>query len=503
MSKIALICWVGGRDLAAAAGANDKLGPILSTLKARPHQALHLLYNYESKEVNAYRDWLSSQLDIDIHLTQAKLRSPVHYGDIYEAAHQLMKNLVSKIPQDEISVLISPGTPQMQAVWILMCKTQYVVPMIEASEEAGVGDVDVPFDIAADFIPSLLAESDATLRRLSSGDSATPAAFQNIITQNPVMHAQILKAEKIAERDIPVLILGESGTGKELFARAIHLSSSRAEHNNGQPVTVNCGAIPRELVDSVLFGHVKGAFTGADANKDGVFKEADGGTIFLDEFGELPLETQVRLLRVLQDGTFNRIGDTKEIQVNVRVIAATNRDLMAEMAEGNFREDLFYRVAVGIINLPPLREREGDIMLLTDKLLESINTEAVSKIPNYKDKKISAKAKKIIIGHGWSGNVRELHACLTRASVWSGGETITEREMRDALLIRPGKAGDILSLELDNTFDIHDVIKELKRHYVKKALKESSGNKTRSAEKLGLNSYQVLDTWMKELRLKE
>ncbi len=167
------------------------------------------------------------------------------------------------------------------------------------------------------------------------------------------MRAQIIKAQKIAERDIPVLILGESGTGKELFARAIHRTSSRAKHNGSEPVIVNCGAIPGELVDSVLFGHVKGAFTGASSDRKGLFQEADGGTIFLDEFGELPPETQVRLLRVLQDGTFNQVGNPKDQKVDVRVIAATNRDLMAEIVEGNFREDLFYRVAVGIINLPP------------------------------------------------------------------------------------------------------------------------------------------------------
>jgi transcriptional regulator with PAS, ATPase and Fis domain len=503
MSKTALICWVGGRDLDAAKGESDKLGPILSTLQARPHRQLHLLYNYDTEQVTAYRDWLAAQLDIDIHLYEADLRSPVHYRDIYEEASRLMKRLVKELTADEISVLISPGTPQMQSVWILMCKTTYAVSMLEASEEQGVGDVDVPFDIAADFIPSLLKESDATLRRLSGGDVATPAAFESIITKNPVMRAQILKAQKIAERDIPVLILGESGTGKELFARAIHRASDRAERNGGEPVTVNCGAIPRELVDSVLFGHVKGAFTGAVANKTGVFEEADGGTIFLDEFGELPPETQVRLLRVLQDGTFNKVGDPKDIKVDVRVIAATNRDLMTEMVEGRFREDLFYRVAVGIVNLPPLREREGDLMLLTDKLLEGINAEAVSKIPEYKDKKLSAKARKIINSHGWPGNVRELHACLTRASVWSGGDSITEREMRDALLIRPAKSGDILGLNLDNTFDIQDLIKELKRHYIQKALAESGGNKTKAAERLGLKSYQVLNSWMEDVGLKD
>jgi transcriptional regulator with PAS, ATPase and Fis domain len=206
---------------------------------------------------------------------------------------------------------------------------------------------------------------------------------------------------------------------------------------------------------------------------------------------------------VLNDGTFARVGDTEQRKVNVRVIAATNRDLMAEMVEGNFREDLFYRVAVGVVNLPPLREREGDLMLLTDKLLEGINSEALDLDSGYKHKKLSAKARNIIKSHGWPGNVRELQASLTRASVWSGGETITEREMREALLERPAKAGDLLGRKLDNTFDIQELIKDLKKHYIKKALAENGNNKTKSAEKLGLKSYQVLSSWMEDVGLKE
>jgi len=503
MTKEALVCWVGNKDFKAAEEGGAQLGPVLSTLQERPHRQVHLLYNYPAERVEAYRDWLESQIEVDAHLYKAKLESPVHYGDIYQEASRLLTKLLDEIGKDQLSVLVSPGTPQMHAVWLLMCKTTLKVPMLESSEEQGVGDVEVPFDIAADFIPSILAESDATLRRLASGQTATPPAFADIITQSPVLKAQIIKAQKIAERDIPVLILGESGTGKELFARAIHEASQRGGDRGAGLVSVNCGAISQALVDSELFGHKKGAFTGADKDKAGYFEVADGGTIFLDEFGELPAETQVRLLRVLNDGTFARVGDTEQRKVNVRVIAATNRDLMAEMVEGNFREDLFYRVAVGVVNLPPLREREGDLMLLTDKLLEGINSEALDLDSGYKHKKLSAKARNIIKSHGWPGNVRELQASLTRASVWSGGETITEREMREALLERPAKAGDLLGRKLDNTFDIQELIKDLKKHYIKKALAENGNNKAKSAEKLGLKSYQVLSSWMEDVGLKE
>jgi transcriptional regulator with PAS, ATPase and Fis domain len=250
------------------------------------------------------------------------------------------------------------------------------------------------------------------------------------------------------------------------------------------------------LVDSELFGFKEGTFTGAKKDKVGYFEAADGGTIFLDEFGELPADTQVRLMRVLNDGTFVRVGDTEETKVDVRVIAATNRDLVAEMVEGNFREDLFYRVAVGVINLPPLRERAGDLMLLTDKLFEDINGEELDLNSDYKHKKLSAKARNVIKSHGWPGNIRELQSSLTRASVWSRGETVTEEEMREALLERPAKAGDLLGRSLDNTFDIHSLIKELKRHYIKKAMAETGGSLKKSADKLRLNSYQTLSKWM-------
>ena len=196
--------------------------------------------------------------------------------------------------------------------------------------------------------------------------------------------------------------MGESGTGKELFAKAIHNTS----HRQGKPfITVNCGAIPKDLIDSELFGHVKGAFTGAIYHKTGYFEAADTGTLFLDEFGELPLEAQVRLLRVLQSGELSKVGDTQTINVDVRIIAATNRNLPAEIAQGNFREDLFYRVAVGIISLPPLRERHGDVALLSAYLLQKINQDAVHQ-PGYVAKTLSVKAKNKLLNYDWPGNIR-------------------------------------------------------------------------------------------------
>ena len=501
--KKALICWVGGKDLAAAEQNDGSFGPILSTLQERPHDQVHLLYNYEDERVSSYCSWLTDKLSIDAMAHKAELRTPIHFGDIYQAASQLLDNLMSQMTIADMSLLISPGTPAMQSIWILMGKTTYPIQLLESSAEQGVHEADIPFDISAEYIPNLLAESDATLRRLAGGTTSARPGFEDIITQSPQMLAQIGRAQKIAERDVPVLILGESGTGKELFARAIHRASGRAAHNNGEPITVNCGAIPPELVDSVLFGHAKGAFTGAISDKEGFFSAADGGTIFLDEFGELPKDTQVRLLRVLEDGTFNRVGDQTQKKVDVRVVAATNRELVQEISDGNFREDLFYRVAVGIVNLPPLRERQGDLALLTDKLLKSINDEASRKLPSYKHKKISPKAKNIIMSHSWPGNVRELQATLTRASVWAETDSINEQEIRDALLQRPEAGHGLLDQNLDNPVDIQGLIKTLKKHYIDLALEKTHGHKTKAASLLGLNSYQTLNTWINDVGIKE
>ena len=498
----ALVCWLGDSDLAQFKETSGKRGPIHSTLEIRGFKQLHLLYNqallkrYNMDSVEPYAVWLEQCFNLKVSVCKAQLESPVHYGDIYKAANSLLTRLVEALSKNEISVLLSPGTPQMHAVWLLMCRTSFDLPMLEWSEEQNVIDVDMPFNISADFLPAALAETDLVWRRLFSGNSPASAAFEDIVTNDPKMKAQKIRALQIAEMNEPVLILGESGTGKELFAKAIHTASLKAPWNNGVLKTLNCGAFSPELVDSELFGHVRGAFTGATENKEGLFEAADGGTVFLDEFGELSPETQVRLLRVLQDGSFSRVGDHQEKKVKVRIIAATNRDLVAEIAEGNFRQDLFYRIVVGIIELPPIRLREGDLMDLTESLLETVNSNGEKTWPDYKHRKLSVAAKNVIKSHDWPGNVRELQSTLSRACAWSNDETISERAMRDALLQQPVKKGDLLGRSLDNTFDIHSLIKELKRHYIKKAMAETGGSLKKSAAKLRLNSYQTLSKWM-------
>jgi transcriptional regulator with PAS, ATPase and Fis domain len=296
-----------------------------------------------------------------------------------------------------------------------------------------------------------------------------------------------------------VLIEGDSGTGKELLARAIHKASPRRENPF---VAVNCGAIPSELVESELFGHEKGAFTGAEKQRKGYFEAAHPGTLFLDEIGELPLQAQVKLLRTLQEKEVTRLGASKPISFDVRVIAATNRDLIKEMAKDRFRPDLFYRIAVAVLKLPPLKDRAGDVSLLIDHLLAQINDESVDE-PGYRYKKISSAAKNFMLQHDWPGNVRELQNTLRRAAIWSSGTSIGLEDIRDAMLPMVNPTDDsLLHKPLGDGINLPKLMEKLAQHYLNRALNEANGNKTKAAELVGLPSYQTFSNWLKKYGLK-
>ena len=481
-----LVSWIGGNDLDAAEAKTDQLGAIVATLARAPFAELHLLYSYPEERVDNYLSWLSSQHNLPVAKRKAELTSPIDFHDIYLAADALLSDL-TRASTEPISVLLSSGTPAMQAVWILLGKTKYPVTFYQASPEQGVQQVDIPFEIAAEYVP----KQDRQLIQLSVGQVHASAAFDKIVTQNALMKTLKQQATILAARDVPVLIYGESGTGKELFATAIYNASPRKDQAF---VPVNCGAIPPELIDSVLFGHVKGAFTGAVNPHDGVFKQADGGTLFLDEFGELPLNVQVRLLRVLQSGEVTPVGASNSIKVNVRVIAATNRDLLQEVAAGRFREDLFYRIAVGVLKLPPLRERSGDISLLAEKLLAEI----YSTLTDVEHKKLSVDAKNLILQQPWRGNIRELQSTLLRASLWATSNKITAADIQQALFSMPADKTGLLDRDVSQGVDIQELISEVVQHYVPRALAEGKDNKTKAAELLGLKNYQTLNNWIKK-----
>ncbi len=494
MRKV-LVSWVGKTDLRAPSEtATVGLGPIAQALDARTFDEVVLVSDYPEAEVKAFLGWLKQRTSTSIDASFVKLSGPTNFGEIYEAATQTcLRALGEQRATTALTCHLSPGTPAMAAVWIILAKTRFPAELIESSRERGVQTASVPFDISADFIPDLLREQDERLRQLSGAEPPVAPEFADIIHRSRVMGRLIQRARRVAVRAVPVLIEGESGTGKEMLARAIHRASPRRD---APFVAVNCGAIPGELLESELFGHEKGAFTGAGQAHKGYFEAADGGTLFLDELGELPGPAQVKLLRVLQEGEVVRLGSTKPAKVDVRIVAATNKTLTEEISAGRFREDLFYRLAVAVLKIPPLRERTGDLGLLMDTLLEQVNREGSVETQG-KHKKLSAGARNLMLAHPWPGNVRELMNTLRRAVIWSDSATITAEDAREALL--PSGAAtrtDVLGRPLGGGLNLPELLKDVARHYLGRAMDEAAGNKTKAAELVGLPSYQTLTNWL-------
>jgi two-component system response regulator AtoC len=278
-----------------------------------------------------------------------------------------------------------------------------------------------------------------------------------------------------------VLIQGESGTGKELVARALHRLSPRASKTL---VAINCGAIPETLMESELFGHKRGAFTDAHADKTGIFQEADQGTLFLDEIGELPPSLQVKLLRVLQEGTIRRLGDTKAVAVDVRVIAATIRDLSKEVEQGRFREDLFYRLNVLQIAVPPLRERTEDIPLLIEHFIERNNARLNTQIRG-----IDVKARRLLMNYPWPGNVRDLENLLERAMVLTEDDLIMAEDLPERLR---GTSNPMALILASGELSIKKASRIIEETLIRRALEKTSGNRTAAAKILEISHRALL-----------
>jgi len=306
--------------------------------------------------------------------------------------------------------------------------------------------------------------------------------FKHIYTEDREMLEILELVKKISDYSTSVLILGESGTGKELVARAIHYSGSRAANPF---VVVNCGAIPAPLLESELFGHVRGAFTDAHRNKTGLFQEAHTGTIFLDEVGELPMELQVKLLRVLQEGEVRRVGDTKAVKVDTRVVAATLKDLREEIAKGAFREDLFYRLNVIEVKLPPLRDRSGDIPLLAAHFVEKYARKFGKPV-----KSLSGEATEALLEYSWPGNVRELENVIERAMILEETTTIRKKSLpiRPAGVRGPAKPGVGEGADLS----IKKASAAMEKELILRALEKTGGNRTKAAELLEISHRALL-----------
>ena len=373
----------------------------------------------------------------------------------------------------------------VEATIIVMSAYGTVDIAIEAMKLGAYDYISKPFKPDEIILILRKAEEREQLRKenqLLRKEVAREYSFENIVSKNERMRELFDIIKKVSRYKSTVLITGESGTGKELVARALHYNSDRSQ----KPfIAVNCGAIPENLLESELFGHAKGAFTDAIRMKKGLFEEADGGTLFLDEIGELPGQLQVKLLRVLQDGEIRRIGESKPIQIDVRIVAATVKDLQKELNEGRFREDLFYRLNVLPLHIPPLRERREDIPLLVHHFIRKYN-QAMNK--NVKD--LDHRAMETLMSYKWYGNVRELENTIERAIVLSEKNNIEPDNLPAE--IQSYKQESQADTIPDEEYSIKKASKSLEINLIKKALKKMKGNHTHAARLLEISHRALL-----------
>ena len=390
--------------------------------------------------------------------------------------------------------------PKMDGIELLK-ETKLLQPDIEVLILTGHGTIDTAIEAmkvgAFDYItkPYNLSELELTIGKAvenkvlkEKNESMKKIIAQhnefNIIGDSANFKAVLEMTKRIADSDVPVLIEGESGTGKELFAKALHYWSSRTD----EPfVPVNSGALPEHLLESELFGHARGAFTGASQEKKGLVEAAKGGTLFLDELGEMPLALQVKLLRFLETGEFRRVGDVRERHVTVRVVAATNRDMEKEVAEGRFREDLYYRLNVVKLTIPPLRERKADLPALIDYFIGKTKGSS---------KRLGPAAKAALEQYDFPGNVRELSHLIERGVLLSKGSLMEAED----LLLPHGKNNAVVAPS--PTFTPLCSLEEVEKIHIENALKQMNWNKTKAAEILGI-SVRNLYRKIEQYRLKE
>jgi DNA-binding NtrC family response regulator len=487
-----LVAWLGNTDLKAAQGdAEAEGGPIASAMSATRPDELVILSGHPPADGKAYIAWLRRKTRARLVLHDVTLRSPTDFGDIHRSATRAISDALERhANRARLTFHLSGGTPAMAAVFLLLGKTRYQARFLESSRAHGVREVEVPFWLSAEFLPDLLRGPDAALADLASELPPEAPEFGELVHRCEAMRRLVLRARRVAIRQVPVLIEGESGTGKELLARALHYGGHRRQ---GPFVAVNCGAIPEQLVESELFGHEKGAFTGALHARQGHFREAHGGTLFLDEVSELPRAAQVKLLRALQQREVVPVGSSRPVPVDVRVIAASNRNVLRDMVDGHFRSDLYYRLAVAVLVLPPLREREGDLDLLIDHALAQINRELASD-PGFQAIRLAPAARSALHAHSWPGNVRELWSTLRRAALWSSRSTIDAADVREAILLAEARA--VPTPAGGGAVNLPEVLADVAREHLRRALEASGGNKSKAAAHLGLASHQTLTNWL-------
>ena len=418
---------------------------------------------------------------LDVNLTKAG-----HTVSLADTAERALDALRASSVDAILTDLMMPGMGGME----LLAEVKRSWPLTQVIMMTGHGTVERAVEAmrlgAHDFVikpiakAELLAILDRALRERALHEQVAQLqaaaserfGFENIVGNSPAMASVFDQVSAVAPSDATVLITGPTGTGKELIGKAIHFNSTRRQ---GPLVQINCGALPSGLLESELFGHEKGAFTGAIRQHKGRFEQADGGTLMLDEVGEMPLETQVKLLRVLESGEFQRVGGTSTLSVDVRLVAATNRTLREEVHGGRFREDLFYRLNVFEIALPPLSRRMEDIPNLVEHFVQKFSTQHKKSV-----NEVTASAMDTLMGHAWPGNIRELEHTVERAIILAPGDTIDKFELPDP--VRPPPPSDS-----SGPVNIAEVLRAKERELVEAALRAEGGIQARAARRLGVS----------------
>ena len=468
-------------------GDEEQPGPIITLVNAKSFDKVVLFSTPKTEKITFETESSIRDLhpEIDIEVKGLPLEDPTDYIGILKGLRKNFEEISNNTLDAKYFISVASGTPQMHASWLLLVSSGEIPahilhtrpPRFVTKDRPIISDVDLTlpgFPIVRSNILNIDTVED-------SPDANKVIAQLGIVGDHPSIAKALENAATLAQSTAPMIILGETGTGKEVFAKFIHLLSNRVE---GQFVPINCAAIPEALVESLLFGHKKGSFTGATTDQLGKFDQADGGTLFLDELGELPLSMQAKLLRVLQDGLVEPIGDKKPHKVDVRIIAATNMDLDVAIKERQFREDLYYRLHVGEIKLPPLRERKSDIPKLALHILDRVNASLK------RHKKLSSGALARLQAHSWPGNVRDLANVVERSALLSQNDVL---EADDLMISEPITKSDPLAMlpEPSKGFSLEGFLTSARKQMLLKALEMSDGNQSKAARLLGVTPQAV------------
>lgn len=464
-------------------GQEEQPGPILSLVRARSFDQVLLFATpgteKQTKATQAALRLLHPQVEAEAR--ELFLSDPTDYLAILRGLRAHIQEIREENVNARFFVATASGTPQMHACWVLLAASGEIPahllhirpPRFVSKEHPLVAEVNMTspeFPLVranigiAPTVEISVPNVDVVIRQLG------------LVGDHPAIVKAVETAAALVPSIAPILVLGETGTGKELFARLVHGLSGRPLERF---IPLNCVAIPKELVESILFGHKRGAFTGAMSDQVGKFEQADGGTLFLDELAELPLPAQAKLLRVLQDGIVEPVGARKPHKVHVRIIAATNQDVRKATRRGQFREDLYYRLAVGEIRLPPLRERKSDIPKLALQILDRVN--ATLKRP----KRLSSDTLIRLQNHSWPGNVRDLENVIER-SVRLARQDVLERD--DLLIGEPVMSADPLTAlpEPQEGFSLEEYLTSARKQLILRALETAKGNQSEAARLLGI-----------------